>query len=68
MALGVNTEGLHKLGINTGKIFDVINSAEKKLSPFAKYSNARVNMFKFLAGPESSLVDKIAEHLNDIKK
>lgn len=74
-ALGFNTLGIHKLGINTqelntGKIVDAINNADisKKLSPFEKYSNAGVNMLRFLAGPDASLIDKIAEQLKLIKK
>lgn len=57
-------------GLNADKIIETLNNDDTmaKIFPIEQNSNSRVNILKFLAGPEANVVDKIVDELKKIKK
>lgn len=57
-------------GLDANKIIDTLNNDDTmaKIFPIEPESNSRVNILKFLAGPEALVVDKIVDELKKIKK
>lgn len=56
--------------LNTENIIDTLNDKDlmSKIFPSNDRSNVRINMLKFLAGPEANVMDSLVDELRKMKK
>lgn len=54
---------------NTDNIVEMLNNNDlmAKLFPSNDHSNSKINMLKFLAGPEATIIDSLVDELKKIK-